>query len=213
MGAVELMKGETMTLQEISRYFHLNETIEKNREALKFLRQRAEPAAPSLNGMPHASGVKDSTGRLAVEIADMDARITYLEEQAEQERDKAIAFCDTIQDARLYLIFRLRFVRCLTWTEVADLMGDYYTDAGVCKIGIQLIVLCYLKVTWYDMFRSASCCYNIVTAMNQTSRAEKRKEKQKMYTVTFSNEELEEMKANDAVVIVSCDDDNGHRLY
>lgn len=58
------------------------------------------------------------------------------------------------------------------------------------------------------MFRSASCCYNIVTAMNQTSRA-----KQKMYTVTFSNEELEEMKANDAVVIVSCDDDNGHRLY
>ena len=60
------------------------------------------------------------------------------------------------------------------------------------------------------MFRSASCCYNIVTAMNQTSRAEKRKEK---YTVTFSNEELEEMKANDAVVIVSCDDDNGHRLY
>ena len=76
-----------------------------------------------------------------------------------------------------------------------------------------LIVLCYFQVTRHDMFRSASCCYNIVTAMNQTSRAEKRKEKQKMYTVTFSNEELEEMKANDAVVIVSCDDDNGHRLY
>lgn len=86
------MKGETMTLTEISRYFHLNETIQKNREALKFLRERAEPAAPSLNGMPHASGVKDSTGRLAVEIADMDARITYLEEQAEQERDKAVTF-------------------------------------------------------------------------------------------------------------------------
>ena len=46
-----------MTLTEISRYFHLNETIQKNREALKFLRERAEPAAPSLNGMPHASGV------------------------------------------------------------------------------------------------------------------------------------------------------------
>ena len=74
------------------RYFHLNETLQKNREALKFLREQAEPAAPSLNGMPHASGVKDSTGRLAVEIADMDARITYLEEQAEQERDKALPF-------------------------------------------------------------------------------------------------------------------------
>lgn len=134
IGAVELMKGETMTLTEISRYFHLNETIQKNREALKFLRERAEPAAPSLNGMPHASGVKDSTGRLAVEIADMDARITYLEEQAEQERDKAVTFCSTIQDARLYLIFRLRFVRCLTWAEVADLLGDYYTGEGVCRM-------------------------------------------------------------------------------
>ena len=30
-----------MTLIEISRYFHLNETIQKNREALKFLRERA----------------------------------------------------------------------------------------------------------------------------------------------------------------------------
>lgn len=46
-------------------------------------------------------------------------------------------------------------------------------------IGIQLIVLCYLKVTWYDMFRSASCCYNIVTAMNQTSRAEKERRNRK----------------------------------
>ena len=64
----------------------------------------------------------------------LDARITYLEEQAEQERDKAVAFCSTIQDARLYLIFRLRFVRCLTWAEVADLLGDYYTEEGVCRM-------------------------------------------------------------------------------
>ena len=154
-----------MTLQEISRYFHLNETIEKNREALKFLRQRAEPAAPSLNGMPHASGVKDSTGRLAVEIADMDARITYLEEQAEQERDKAIAFCDTIQDARLYLIFRLRFVRCLTWTEVADLMGDYYTDAGVCKMAYN-----YLAKTEKEKPTAQSACPTIEPQHLQTAR-------------------------------------------
>ena len=33
-----------------------------------------------------------------------------------------------------YLIFRLRFVRCLTWAEVADLLGDYYTEEGVCRM-------------------------------------------------------------------------------
>ena len=47
---------------------------------------------------------------------------------------KAVTFCSTIQDARLYLIFRLRFVRCLTWAEVADLLGDYYTGEGVCRM-------------------------------------------------------------------------------
>ena len=66
-------------------------------------------------------------------ISCIDARITYLEEQAEQERDKAVAFCFTIQDARLYIL-RLRFVRCLTWAEVADLLGDYYTEEGVCRM-------------------------------------------------------------------------------
>ena len=34
-----------------------------------------------------------------------------------------------------------------------------------------------------------------------------------MYTVPFSNEELEEMKAKDPVVFVSCDYDHGPRLY
>ncbi len=28
----------------------------------------------------------------------------------------------------------LRFVRCLTWAEVADLLGDYYTEEGVCRM-------------------------------------------------------------------------------
>lgn len=123
-----------MTLKEISRYFHMNEAIEKNREVLNSLRQKVAPSSPQLNGMPHAPGISDNTSRLAIEIADLDARIEYLEKQAEVERNKAVVFCDTIQDARMYMIFRLRFVRCMTWAEIADLLGDYYTEAGVSRM-------------------------------------------------------------------------------
>ena len=51
MGLFHLGDVYKRQLTEISRYFHLNETIQKNREALKFLRERADPAAPSLNEM------------------------------------------------------------------------------------------------------------------------------------------------------------------
>lgn len=123
-----------MTLQELSKYYDIQMTLEKDREALENLRQKINPASPQLTGMPHTPGVRDKVADLAVELADMDERVRWLEEQAEQERDKAVAFCATIQDARLYLIFRLRFVRCLTWAEVADLLGDYYTEEGVCRM-------------------------------------------------------------------------------
>ena len=123
-----------MTLTEISRYFHLNETIQKNREAFEVPARTSRTRCTLTERYAPRIRRERQHRELAVEIADMDARITYLEEQAEQERDKAVAFCSTIQDARLYLIFRLRFVRCLTWAEVADLLGDYYTEEGVCRM-------------------------------------------------------------------------------
>lgn len=50
------------------------------------------------------------------------------------------------------------------------------------------------------------------TKAPKLNKTKKKEETENVYR-NFSNEELEEMKANDAVVIVSCDDDNGHRLY
>ena len=69
-----------MTLQELSKYYDIQMTLEKDREALERLRQRITPASPQLTGMPHTPGVRDKVGDLAVELADMDERIRWLEE-------------------------------------------------------------------------------------------------------------------------------------
>ena len=57
-----------MTLQELSKYYDIQMTLEKDREALERLRQRITPASPQLTGMPHTPGVRDKVGDLAVEL-------------------------------------------------------------------------------------------------------------------------------------------------
>ena len=102
-----------MTLQELSRYYKLQRRLEKNREILVSLEAAAHPGAQLLTGMPHAPGVKDKT------------------RQAER---KISAYIDTIQDDQTRLIFRLRFLRCLTWSEVAALIGGRNTASSVRAI-------------------------------------------------------------------------------
>ena len=89
-----------MTLQELSKYYDIQMTLEKDREALENLRQKINPASPQLTGMPHTPGVRDKVADLAVELADMDERVRWLEEQAAEEKPKVEAYCKSIMDAR-----------------------------------------------------------------------------------------------------------------
>ena len=59
-----------MTLQELSKYYDIQMTLEKDREALENLRQKINPASPQLTGMPHTPGVRDKVADLAVELAE-----------------------------------------------------------------------------------------------------------------------------------------------
>ena len=112
-----------MTLQELTEYSKLCDRIEQNKQILESLRTAAEPGAQVLTGMPHAPGVKDKVGDLAVEIADMEERIRFQQEAAERQKDAVETFIESIEDDRLRIACRLRFIRGLAWSAVADVMG------------------------------------------------------------------------------------------
>ncbi len=95
------------------------------------LQSAASPGAQLLSGMPHPSGVKDKIGDLAAEIADIKQLIRELKQIAEQERAKAVAYINNIDDEQTRMIFRLRFLHCLTWPEVAEIIGRKNTASGV----------------------------------------------------------------------------------
>ena len=120
-----------MTLQELSRHFKLRERLERDTELLKSLEAAACPGAQVLTGMPHAPGVRDKVGDLAVEIADLKERIRYLENEIEVEEQEVTRFITAIPDEQLRGIFRLRFLRGLTWGEVAAVVGGRNTEEAV----------------------------------------------------------------------------------
>lgn len=120
-----------MTLQELSQYFKLRERLERDEEILESFRAAACPGAQVLTGMPHAPGIRDKVGDLAVEIADMEERIRFLREEIAQEESAVSEFINAIENDQTRMVFRLRFLRCLTWGEVAAVIGGRNTEAGV----------------------------------------------------------------------------------
>lgn len=123
-----------MTLAELNQHLELIEKIEKANELLASLRTAATPGAAKLTGMPRAPGVADKVGDLAVEIADISSRIDFLTAELEQSRPPIEAFIAGIEDDQTRLIFRLRFLRGLTWGEVAGVLGRYTTEKGVSDL-------------------------------------------------------------------------------
>lgn len=120
-----------MTLKELNRYSELREDVDEAHYRVQKLREAAEPGAQVVTGMPHGSGVQDKIGDLAVEIADLETQIAIKEAEAEAELDKLTAYIDTIRSDYVRILYRLRFVRCLSWAEVAKVIGGPNTASNV----------------------------------------------------------------------------------
>lgn len=120
-----------MTLIELNRYFELVSSLARTNELLENLRAAAYPASPALTGMPHAPGVKDKIGDLAVEIADLDIRKKYIENEIQIQKEKVEKFVESVEDYYIRTVLRLRFERGLKWKDVAKVMGGGNTENGV----------------------------------------------------------------------------------
>ena len=123
-----------MTLRELSIYYKLHERLERNREMLSSLSAAAGPGAQVITGMPHALGVSDKVGDLAAELWELQSKIDYLEQRCADEKKKLEKYIGTIKDDQTRMIFRLRFIHCMTWPQVAEAIGGRNTVSGVRSI-------------------------------------------------------------------------------
>lgn len=120
-----------MTLSDLNQHFALLEELARAREMVQSLRDAACPGAQALTGMPHATGVRDRVGDLAVEIADLETEIEALEAEISASETEILAYVRSIRDTQTRMIFRLRFLRGLSWKEVATVVGGRNTADSV----------------------------------------------------------------------------------
>ena len=111
-----------MTLQELNRNFELHVRLKKAKEMLQSLWDAAHPRGQVLTGMPHAPGVKDKVGDLAIEIADLEERISYMEREMACREQQISGFIQSIEDD---------YLRTLSWKDVAAIVGGHNTEASV----------------------------------------------------------------------------------
>lgn len=123
-----------MTLRELSKYYKLHEQLERDREMLCSLYAAAGLGAQEITGMPHAPGVSDMVGNLVIEIEDLKGQVARLESECAQEKGVLEKYISTIQDDQTRMIFRLRFLRCMSWPQVAEAIGGRNTVSGVRSI-------------------------------------------------------------------------------
>lgn len=120
-----------MTKQDLDCHLELLQMLAEDLELLASLEEAAGPKIQRLDGMPHAHGISDPVGNLAAEIADMRETVARRKAAVAKSEETIATYISTIEDSQTRMIFRLRFIRGMSWKEVAATIGGRNTEAGV----------------------------------------------------------------------------------
>lgn len=120
-----------MHSKPLNEYYRLMKLVQRSEEILIGLREASVPGAQNLSGGPHGSGVSDKVGNFAVEIADLSQSIKKMRSELRALEPEVTQILESIDNDWIRMIARLRFVRGLTWAEVAGAIGGGNTEAGV----------------------------------------------------------------------------------
>lgn len=120
-----------MTKQDLDCHLELLQMLAEDLELLDSLEAAAGPKIQRLDGMPHAHGISDPVGNLATEIADMRETVARRKAAVAKSEETIATYISAIGDSQTRMIFRLRFIRGMSWKEVAATIGGRNTEAGV----------------------------------------------------------------------------------
>ena len=111
-----------MTKRELSQLYYLNREIEQEKRRLGELEAAAQNVSPKITGLPHAGGISDKTA-IAAEIADCKAIIERKIKASIAEYNRLNRYIAGVDDCLMRQILYLRYVRGLSWREMAAVLG------------------------------------------------------------------------------------------
>lgn len=114
-------------------YLDAERAMHETQEEIMMLRTKAEHITPTLEGMPHGSGVSDKVGNGAVSIA-------MLENQLVDEKGRAMIELAKVQGVLFQLkagskereLMHKRYIKGMKWEDIANAM--HYDVAYVIRL-------------------------------------------------------------------------------
>ena len=120
-----------MTKQELSQHYYLSNEIKRDEERLAQLEMEARSIQSSLQGLRRGSGLSDKVGRIAAEIADIEAIINLNIQKRWREQRRITRYINSIEDSLMRQILTLRYVDNLSWNRVAQAIGGNNTADSI----------------------------------------------------------------------------------
>lgn len=113
-----------MTIKRLSKYYYIKQNIQSIRERLEEL-ETCYKSAGNLSGMPHSPSNENP---LEIKVE----KIIILKEKLQHQLDKLIdeeielqTFIDNIDDVKIQMIVRMRFIELKSWHEISKIIYKY----------------------------------------------------------------------------------------
>ncbi|MBE7015926.1 MAG: hypothetical protein E7417_03800 [Ruminococcaceae bacterium] len=126
--------GREMTNEMLCEAFYLEKEIEQWKKELEKLKSASLTPQLSMENTTVKGGkIKDSTGDLASEIADLERKIRKEVYRLIRLKNRIAEYIMGIEDSQTRLIFHMRVYDLMTWNDIADKIGGMNSEDSVKK--------------------------------------------------------------------------------
>ncbi|WP_462384793.1 hypothetical protein [Intestinibacillus massiliensis] len=113
-----------MTRKELSQLYWLNREIAEEKRRLAELEAAASGCTAKITGLPHVPGAYDRLGDLSALIAEQRDLVARKVRRSIAEYNRLNRFIASVDDAQMRVILSLRYVKGLSWQQVAFAVGE-----------------------------------------------------------------------------------------
>lgn len=127
------MENEKLTKDELRQIFYINREIAMWQRELDKLRCTSLVKSPIISDMPRGGSTRGMDD-YAIDLAEHETIIAGLLAKLQVKRKRIMEFISGIDDSILKQIIFYRHISCMTWNEVARMIGGGNTENSVKKI-------------------------------------------------------------------------------
>jgi len=115
-----------MTIKELSNYYYIDKQIKQLQNKLEELEEKLLGSS-QITDMPRSGRVSKPTEDIAIKIAELKKVIVEKRNRLIEENIFIEKYIDTVSDAEIQTIIRMRFIELKNWYAIGKELGFDYT--------------------------------------------------------------------------------------